>query len=179
METKTIAGFQARFIDRLMRSPHAEIVWPIIAACSIVVTILISIDWEEGSLRPSSVPRARWFLLALPGLIFAIGGWWTVHTWKRVWRKGRSSWERIVYDYGVRMSGFIMAVAHIFLYSSLGWMSDSGGRVGLMLGGAITAVFFGVPISLHLGYFGGIALAALLGVKNDPRVEVGEPPPLP
>jgi hypothetical protein len=47
-----------------------------------------------------------------------------------------------------------------------------------MTGGAIAAVFFGVPVCLNFGYFWGRAFALIKGLEEDPQIEVGEPPHL-
>jgi hypothetical protein len=108
---------------------------------------------------------------------FALGAWWTVRTWKRLWRYGRSPWERAVYDYGVRFIGIFTAVSQVLIFTWLGWISDSGVFVGpLMMGGTLAALFIGVPVSLHFGYFMGRTLATIAGAERDARLEVGDPP---
>jgi len=54
------------------------------------------------------------------GGLFAIGGWWVVHTWKALWRRGRSSRERLLYDEGVR-GGWDSSKASSSFLSSRGW----------------------------------------------------------
>jgi len=173
-------GFEVRLIDRLMCAPHAEPIGAAIGACISFITLLVYGGTTGLDLRQLlHTVRNRAAILGLFAVIFAIGGWWTVHTWRQLWRRGRSPRERLIYDYGVRGFGFSTAVSLFFIITWLGWMNDSGTLFGsLMTGGAIAALFFGVPVSLHLGYFWGRALAAVAGAEGDPRVEVGEPPHL-
>jgi hypothetical protein len=112
-------------------------------------------------------------------VIFAIGGWWAARTWRQLWRAGRSPWERLVYDYGVRGFGFSTAVGLTAIITWLGWATDSNGLFGpMMTAGLLAGLFFGTPVALYLGYFWGTSFAALTGVEHDQRVEVGEPPHL-
>jgi hypothetical protein len=164
-------------IDRLICAPHAEVVWAAIGACTSVTALIVYGGARQDVLQLLHAIRDRALLLGLFAATFAIGGWWTVRTWRRLWRRGRSSRERLMYDYGVRTFGCFTAVSQFLIITWLGWVSDSGTLFGpLMTGGAIAAVFFGVPVSLHLGYSWGRAFAAVVGVEGDPRVEVGEPP---
>jgi hypothetical protein len=92
---------------------------------------------------------------------------------------GRSPWERLVYDYGVRVFGFSTAVSLTAIITRLGWAADSAGLSGpMMTGGLLAGLFFGTPVALHLGYFWGTTFGALTGVEHDHRVELGEPPHL-
>lgn len=171
------AGFQMRTIDRFMRSPYAEIAWSALAACSIVATLVIYSDIEMNLSQVLYVLRTRSGPLVVFGLLFAIGGWWTVRTWRRLWRRGRSPWEHIVYDYGVRGFGFGLATALIVIFALIDWKSESGPPDELLAaGGALAAIFFGTPVALNLGYFWGAAYAASIGAEKDPKIEKGEPP---
>jgi hypothetical protein len=121
----------------------------------------------------------RALLLAVITSPFGIGAWWTVRTWKQLWRRGRTPHEQLVYDYGVRLFGFSTAISIIFIISWLGWTADYGTLFGpMMILGALAGVFLGVPVALHLGYWWGTTFAALTGVEQDHRIEVGEPPHL-
>jgi multisubunit Na+/H+ antiporter MnhB subunit len=175
MKTRTSAGFQLLSIDHWMRSPGAEFVGAIIAACSIVVSLVVNSEDGMSLSRALYLLRTRTGVLALFGLLFAIGGWWTVRTWRRLWRSGRSPWERVVYDYGVRLFGFSLSIALIIIFAYFGRESESDQRL-LMINGAIAALFFGTPVALNLGYFWGEAYAAAVGAEKDPAVEKGEPP---
>lgn len=125
------------------------------------------------------IVMTRWRFFALFAVVFAVGGWLTARTWRQVWRTGRSQWERLVYDYGVRGCGFSTAVGLTAIITWLGWATDSAGLFGpTMTGGLLAGLFFGTPVALRLGYFLGAAFAALTGVEHDHRVEVGEPPHL-
>ncbi len=171
------AGFQLRQIDRFMCSPHAEIIGAAIAAIANTITLLFysGIHLHMGDLL--HVFRTRGLFFAVFSGIFAIGGWWTVRAWKQLWRCGRSPWERMVYDHGVRLFRWMTAASIVAIITSLGWQADAGAPFGpLMMTGALGAVVFGLPVSLHLGYFWGNAFAKVVGVERDPRVEIGDPP---
>jgi hypothetical protein len=172
-------GFEMKWIDRFMRASHAELGGAAIGALISFATLV------AYSALPSDLHllmrelRGRAVIFGFFAITFAIGGWWTVRTWRRLWRRGRSQKERAIYDFGVRTYGFSMAVSLFFIVTWLGRISEAEHWFGpLMVGGAIAAIFFGVPISLHLGYFWGRIFAAVVGAKADPRIEVGEPPHL-
>jgi hypothetical protein len=170
-------GFEARLIDRFMCSRHAEGIGAAIAASTIVTVLLFfsAIDFNLNQIL--LVFRTRGFLLGFFGTIFAVGGWWTVRTWRQLWRCGRSPWERLVFDTGVRGAGCMNAICVIAILGWLGWKEDSGAPFGpLMIGGAVTGLFFGAPVCLHLGYFFGRSFASVTGIDRDSRLEIGDPP---
>jgi hypothetical protein len=119
-------------------------------------------------------------MFGLFGGLFAIGGWWVVHTWRALWRRGRSSRERLLYDEGVRGVGFIQGVVIFLVVTWLGLTADAPQLWGPMTrgGGAFAAIFFGLPVALHFGYFWGRTLADLVGEEPDSTLEIGEPPPV-
>jgi hypothetical protein len=176
---KKPSGFHLLAIDRCMRSSHAVLILAFVAASSVVALLLaesgINWAWPDFQL----VVITRWRFFALFAVIFAAGGWWTARTWRQLWRTGRSRWERLVYDFGVRGFGFGTAVALTAIVTRLGWATDSAGLFGPMMTlGLLAGLFFGTPVALRLGYFWGTTFAALTGVEHDDRVEVGEPPHL-
>jgi len=61
-------------------------------------------------------------------------------------------------------------------FATLGGFSPLFGP--LMMGGALAGMFFGLPVSLHAGYFWGRTFALFVSVERDPRVELGAPPNL-
>jgi hypothetical protein len=168
-------GFELRSIDRIMRSRHADL---IVGAVAAAISLVISLKYSGADLNIHDL----WHVLPLAVFVayFAMGGWWTVRTWRLLWRRGRSTWERIVYDHGVRVFGFLTAICLFLVITWLGWIVDSGGiSFGRrMMGGVLTAVFFGIPVSLYFGQFCGRTFALFAGVENDRNVEVGEPPPV-
>jgi hypothetical protein len=165
-----------------MRSSHAVPILGLVAAASIVALLVIEsgVDTTWPDFQHLVMTRGRFF--ALFAVIFAVGGWWTARTWRRLWRAGRSPWERLVYDFGVRGFGFSTAVGLTAITTWLGWATDSVGFFVLfgpmMTAGLLAGLFFGTPVALYLGYFWGINFAALTGVEHDHRIEVGEPPQL-
>jgi hypothetical protein len=162
-----------------MRSSHAVSVLALVSAVTVVALLLtesgINGTWSDFK----HVVMTRWRFFALFAVIFAVGGWWTARTWRHLWRAGRSQWERLVYDSGVRGFGFSTAVAVTAIIARLGWATDSAGFFGPMMNfGLLAGLFFGTPVALHLGYWWGSRFAALTGVEHDHQVEVGEPPHL-
>lgn len=160
-----------------MRSPHAVPILAVVASASIVALLLaesgINFTWPEFQ----HVITTRWRFFALFAVIFAGGGWWTARTWRQLWRAGRSPWERLVYDYGVRGFGFATAVGLTAIITWHGWATDSAGVFGRMMTiGLLAGLFFGTPVSLRLGYFWGTTFAAMTGVEHDRQAELGEPP---
>jgi hypothetical protein len=176
---KRPSGFHLLAIDRFMRSSHAVPILALIAAASIIALLLtesgINGTWADFQ----HVVLTRWRFFALFAVTFTVGGWWTARTWRQLWRAGRSSWERLVYDYGVRGFGFSTAVALTAIITRLGWATDSAGLFGpMMTVGLLAGLFFGTPLALHLGYFWGTTFAAMTGIEHDHRSELGEPPHL-
>ena len=173
-------GYRLAFVDRLMNRPLAGLAAGIIAAASGVALWLLYGPSPLKLLSDFKAFRA-WILLAgSSALILAVGGWWTVFTWRRIWRRGRSERERILYDYGVRGFGVFGSVGILFLTTWLGWTVDAAESRGLfgplMTGGLLLGVFVGVPLSLQMGYFWGVLFAALVGPASDRRTDRGEPP---
>jgi hypothetical protein len=111
-------------------------------------------------------------LLAVITSPFAIGAWWTVRTWKRLWRCGRTPRERLTYDRGVRGYGLGKAVAIFCIVTWLGWTTDVTLFGPMMMAEALASIFFGVPISLNMGYFWGSIFATIVGIDSDPQCEV-------
>jgi hypothetical protein len=179
MTQKGWPGFEMRLIDRFMRAPHAELGGAAIGALVSSATLVAYSDLPSNLHLLMRELRGRAVLFEVFAVIFAIGGWWSVRTWRRLWRRGRSARERLIYDYGVRSMGVLVAAYIIVGITWLGWKTDSGAFFGpLMSGGAIAAVFFGVPVGLNFGFFWGRTIATINGLEEDPQMEVGEPPHL-
>jgi len=173
-------GYQLAFIDRLMNRPLAGLVVALSAAASGVAFWLLYIPAPLRLFSDFQAFRAFVILAGSCALTLAVGGWWTVFTWRRIWRRGRSDRERILYDYGVRGVGVFGSVGMLLWVTWLGWTADSAESRGLfgplMTGGFLLGVFVGVPFSLQMGYFWGVLFATLVGPPADPRAERGEPP---
>ena len=162
-----------------MRLPYAELILAGAAAGLSVATLLMFSDIGFNAHYFQHVVITRWKFFALFAMLFAIGGWWTVRTWRQLWRCGRSDWEQLVFDRGVRGFGLQTGISLIAIIAWAGWREDSDGMFGpMMTGGALAGLFFGVPVALHMGYFWGMNVARVIGVSRDPRVETGEPPHL-
>jgi hypothetical protein len=162
-----------------MRSSHAVPTLAIVAAASIVALLLMESGLKSTWSDLQDVVMTSWRFFALFAVIFAVGGWWTARTWRQLWRCGRSAWERLAYDYGVRLIGFSNAIGLILISSWLGWTADSGPLFGaMMIAGALAGVFFGLPVMLYFGYFMGSIFAAIVKAEHDSNAEIGEPPHL-
>lgn len=75
--------------------------------------------------------------------------------------------------------GFIMGVVLFLVVTWLGSTADAPQLWGpLTIGGAFAALFFGLPVALHFGYFGGRTFAAIVGEEPDSTLEIGAPPTL-
>lgn len=173
-------GFNVGPIDHFMRLPHADIMLAAIAfgLCSAVILRSSGIHMNASEYR--YVISTRWKFIVVFSLMFAVGGWWTARTWRHLWRCGRSAWERLVYDYGVRLFGFATAISIIIIVGWLGSTADSGILFGpMMILGALAGFFFGVPVALNLGYWWGSTLAVIVNAEHDSTLEIGEPPHLP
>lgn len=170
-------GYEARLIDGLMARRHAPRAGAAIGAVA-GVALLIAYGERPGNVGdPLHLISNRAAVFAVPAALFGIGGWWTVHTWNVLWRRGRDAHERILYDYGVRTFGFLMAIVVLIVVGWLGWMNDQGTIFGpLMSGGLLCGALFGLPTCLHLGYFWGSVFASFVGVPPDPRTTNGQPP---
>jgi H+/Cl- antiporter ClcA len=103
-----------------MRSAHAVPVFALVAAASVVALLLRESGINGTSPDFQHVLMTRWRFFLLFAVIFGVGGWWTARTWRKLWRAGRSQWERLVYDYGVRGFGFSTAVGLIAIITWLG-----------------------------------------------------------
>lgn len=177
-------GFELRLVDWLMCRSYSEVAGALVGELSGVALLLtIGRTFSHLTTTPSRISigdfAIRAAVLAVITSPFAIGAWWTVRTWNRLWRCGRSPWEKTVYDFGVRIFGFWTAILIILLLSRLGATADSGTLFGpMMFLGALAGVFFGVPLALNMGYFWGSAFAAIVNAEHDSHLEIGEPPHL-
>lgn len=80
-------GLELRPVDRLMRLRHADSCGAAVAALSGVV-LLLAVSPPTHTLRQLwQMLLERAGIFGLFGLLFAPGGWWTVRTWKALWRR--------------------------------------------------------------------------------------------
>jgi hypothetical protein len=174
-------GFELKYLDWLMCRSHSEVVGIIIGEAS-GIALLLSIG---RSFAHFATPPPHFSLvdilyraagLAVITSPFGIGAWWTVRTWKRLWRCGRTPRERLIYDFGVRGYGVGMAAAISCLVTWLGWTTDANSFGPIAILGALASIFFGVPVSLNMGYFWGSAFAKVYGMQADLPSKLGEPP---
>jgi hypothetical protein len=174
-------GFELRFVDGLMCRSYSEPMGTLFGeVCGIALLLAVGRAFAHvGGISPPlslGVVVTRATMLVILASPFGIGAWWTVRTWRRLWRCGRTRRERLIYDYGVRGYGVVMAIAIICIVAWLGWTEDAANFGPMMTVGILAGVFFGVPVSLNMGYFWGKTFATVAGIEAEPRAEVGEPP---
>ena len=144
-----------------------------VAACLLLISSVPSFSGASLVFFRKTAP-----LYALVAVLFGTGGWWTVQTYQLLWRRGRSEWERLVFDSGVRLFGRSMAAFFVAGSAWLGWTIGPGQNdpwrwlAAVLLSGVV----FGVPVALHLGYYWGSRIATLSGIERDSLVEVGDHP---
>jgi hypothetical protein len=179
-----VVGFKLRSVDWLMCRSYSELLGALFGeGCGITLLLAVGRAFPHvaggSSALSLGVIVLRATVLVVIASPFGVGAWWTVHTWRRLWRCGRSAWERLVYDYGVRLFGFSTAISIIAIVGWLGWTADSGALFGpMMILGALAGLFFGVPVALNLGYWWGSVFALIINAEHDSKVEIGEPPHL-
>jgi hypothetical protein len=170
-------GLELKPIARLFSRRYAA---QCVAASAGVLGILRPVFYGPLSAHAgvlSDLVLRRLLLFSPVAAIFAFGGWWTVRSWRVLWRRGRSRREKIVYDTGVRGVGFTTAVGLCVLLTYSANELDGAESFGLLTClAATTGLFLGFPISLHFGYFWGQALCNLTNVEEDPQLERGQPP---
>jgi hypothetical protein len=171
-------GFAARPVDSIMHMRFAVPFAACIGACSSL--FLASVIDGPGRLdlsQPLRAVKIAGFFVMFFGTIYAAGAWWTVRTWRRLWRRGRTKWERLIYDSGVRSFGVFMAFTIILVCTFLGWSTDQGRLFGpMMMFGLLSSVFFAFAVCLNLGFFWGRTFAIFAGVDSQPTMEQGDPP---
>jgi len=173
------SGYRLEFVDRLMNRPLAAITWPVVAGVSSVAFWVVYGPSPMALIRDLKAFRAWVFLVGFCTSVLAIAAWWSVFTWRRIWRRGRGDRERILYDYGVRTFGVFGSVGITLFITWLGWTidSDSGKSLGPMtIGGLLVGIFIGLPLSLQMGYLWGVFFAFFMGAESDPGIEPGDPP---
>jgi len=161
-----------------MRRSHMDVIVAAVAAAISTATLVFygGPYADLSSMLQTVISRAA--PIVPFAAVFGGAGWWTVHTWRRLWRPGRSAWERVTYDLGVRGVGLSMASVLVVVITWCGWTSDSSGRVvgPFMIGGLLAGLVVGVPVALHFGYVVGTVFAAIVGLRRDRNVDAGEPP---
>jgi hypothetical protein len=133
MTRKGWPGFEMRLIDRFMLAPHAEAGGAAIGALISFATLVAYSNLPSNLHLLMRELGGRALLFGLFAVIFAVSGWWTARTWRRLWRRGRSARERLIYDYGVRSMGVVAAAYVIVSITWLGWKTDSGALFGPLM----------------------------------------------
>ena len=150
--------------------PHPTRLRLSVAAISTLVAylLLLSSCAHGKQLSVDLLKRTTPLLLALAAT-YGTAGWWAVQTWQALWRTGRDKWERVVFDYGVKGFGLCTAVTITVTLGWLGWSTtvETGDRLWFAAG-LLTGAVVGLPVSLHLGYFWGVAFAKAVGINPTP-----------
>lgn len=168
----------AQRLDHMMRAPHAASLGALVSALCAIAAILIARQALGRAPLPLTAPRLLFFLAL--ALLFAGAGVATVHTWRRLWRRGRDPWEQTVYDRGVRGFGASMAILSpvIAIASTLSSSSERNatGFSGAVAVGLVLGVLFGTPVALWGGYWWGRGLASTFGLSRTVRRPNDLPP---
>ena len=105
--------------------------------------------------------NSRWIagtlVLMLLGGLLALGVW----SWRRLWRPGRTPWERIVYNHGVKRFGLAIWVGLALLPPAIEWGPLRVVNVfttAYVLEAAVSALVT-LPVALWGGYLWGRAMA--------------------
>jgi hypothetical protein len=97
-----------------------------------------------------------------------------VMTVRRLWRRGRNPWERMVYDTGVRGVGVWGAISFPILFSILALGTQ---RSSLEIATvAVWALIVGMPLSLWAGYWWGRTMAAYFNIPRTSDTKSTAPP---
>ena len=155
-------------------------------------------DWAVGIISASifaflygsavalhSYPNLRLLRNGLPFVGFVVccglSGFLGVRSWRRLWRAGRTSAERVVYDAGVRGVGAFMLVVTPVIVGGLIWsISDVAHDPGawiIVLVCAFMALIMSIPLSLWVGYIWGQIMTLMLPNDTKFRGPTGLPPP--
>ena len=112
-------------------------------------------NWMAGAL----------IALVLGGLL-VFGVW----TWRRLWRSGRTPWERIVYDQGVKRFGLATGVGLALLPPAIEWgpLRLVNVFTAAYVAEAVVGALVGLPIALWGGYLWGRTMADVVG-RSDGR----------
>ena len=159
-------SFRAERISRLMRMKGAD--WALGFGSAICALILLLSAHTESPFVFRPIDSLALGLSLLCGL----SGWFGVRSWRKLWRRGRTRPERLVYDYGVRGWGVMILIATplIVAFVLLGESHSLRDRYTWRI--VITSVVIVVPIALPLCLWGGYAWGLLVGGKSrDPLAE--------
>jgi hypothetical protein len=168
------------WLDRWIRTPGAG--WKLPALCaSSTIALMAAAAWQRNASRDFT----NWtdaFILAAFGSASAVGAGLGVVSWRRLWRKGRTRAEDLVYDVGVRRAGIglvcLMPLFCIALVSALGAEPQWGGLYGLVAGLSVMFMSVMLPVALWVGYIAGFRAAGEELRKPGSYDENNLPPPV-
>ena len=165
--------------NRDVRARRNEFLASAAAAVSICALLSSSVPNLNGASLLFLERSVVIYLVA--ALIFAGFGWWSAHTVSVLWRSGRNPWERLVYNFGVRLFGLTVAIALVLICGWLGWSNENaaGDRWWWLAAGILCGMVLAFPIGLYMGYFWGTTVAMFYGVERDASNKVCDPPSAP
>jgi hypothetical protein len=118
-------------------------------------------------------PMLTRIIVPLALLAFMIAWcWWGYRTFRALWRVGETKWSRLVYGYGARVFGVMMAAIFSAYAAYCGWVlptSSNGYHVTFAVVGALFGAIFAFPVGLGMGWFWGTLMAATLGLEPDAK----------
>jgi len=96
---------------------------------------------------------------------------WGFRTCRLLWRRGTTTWGRLVYNYGVRGVGASNAVAWTVLggyFGATNIATSADDILRCLIGTALLVALFGTPVALGFGYWIGTTMASIWGLEPDP-----------
>jgi len=111
-------------------------------------------------------------LVAVVLLLVVLGlCWWGVRTCRALWRRGTTPWGRLVYNYGVRGFGVMLAVSLSLMagYAAAGGADTSTEALWRGIVVVATVAVFITPACLGLGYMWGTWMAYFTGLEPDAK----------
>lgn len=159
---------KALVIDRLLRRRLAPvIVGALSAGLAVAAMTAATVGNADGFAETSAFLADRWDVAVIASVL-AVAGLVTVLVWRRLWRRGRDEWEKVVYDYGVRLGAptmTLLAMMYWLWRSAIVADTSSAGmsRLPLVLLGTVVGI---LPLALCVSYFAGVFFAHLRGMKR-------------
>jgi hypothetical protein len=178
-EADTIVALAFRFtaVSNIFRRKGAD--WAVGIISAVIFALLYG-----SAVALHSQPSVRLLKNGLPFLGFVaccgLSGFLGVRSWRRLWRAGRTSVERVVYDAGVRGVGASMLVATPVIVGGLIWsiadvVHDPGAWI-ILLVCAFMALMMSIPLWLWAGYIWGQMMTLMLPNDTASRGPTGLPP---
>jgi hypothetical protein len=148
-------------IDSLLRRPGIALVAPATLGLAVLVPGGLAIAQRAPDERVPALVA-----LGLTGLALALGAWWGIWTWRRLWRVGDSPAGHMIYGLGVRRCGVLVwsGIPVLGLANLLRDRDLTLWEVLVLLGmGWVICL----PLGLWVGYWWGRSLAAFWGLSDE------------